>query len=307
MRTILFNILFLFSLGVWSQDSFFEDLKRSIRYDKYVLEDHSSSGNGGNFEIGPISGGGTSEGRRAVQGGPSHKSNAPLKDLYEDFEYDPDFDPDEDAKSLSDKEKYSKDGGKAMDSDKNPFNKDKEDLRDNDNKQSSKPEPLIDDRDTSINKSQGSANLFMVLGIIAAAILIAYIIYRVIQSKNASGDTKLSAILEGEDTSPAEISKTELELALEAAIKKGDYRAAIRVYFTFIMKDLFEKRLIAWEKEKTNLQYLREMSASPYYQDFSSCVNIFEVVWYGKRPITESEFTTLSANFKKLLTELGVR
>lgn len=305
MKTILFSILFLSSLVVCSQDSFFEDLKRSIRYDKYVPDENGTSEGGNTFELGPIDGG--ASGDRVIQGGPSHKSNAPLKDLYEDFEYDPDFDPDEDAETLSDIEKYSKDGGKAMDSDKNPFTKDNEDLLDKDNADTSEPTVLIDDRNESPNTNQSSANLFMVLGIIVAAILIAYIIYRLIQSKNASGDTKLSAVLEGGDMSPEEISKTELELALEAAIKKGDYRAAIRVYFTFIMKDLFEKRLIVWEKEKTNLQYLREMSASPYYQDFSTCVNIFEVVWYGKRPITESEFTTLSANFKKLLNELGVR
>lgn len=308
MRTILFSILLFCTLSVWSQDKFFEDLKQSIRYDKHVPQENSGSGGSGSFEIGPLNGGsGSVSSGRAVQGGPAHKSNAPTKELYDDFEYDPDFVPDEDAETLSDIEKYSKDGGKAMDSKKNPFKKDNKSARDSDNKDTDKPDVLIDDREESVNKSQGSANLFMILGIIVAAILIAYIIYRVIQSKNTSGDSKISSVLHGGDVSPEEISKTELELALEKAVKNGDYRAAIRVYFTFIMKDLFEKRLIIWEKEKTNLQYLRELSSSPYHRDFSTCVNIFEVVWYGKRPITESEFITLSANFKKLLNELGVK
>lgn len=155
----------------------------------------------------------------------------------------------------------------------------------------------------------GLGQVFLVLGILIIAVVVAYIVYLWLdgrESKGKKGEVKRVSV-EDEDISPAEIPKTELELALEKALKNGDYRLAVRVYFTFIMKDLIEKRWIEWEKGKTLSSYQNEMLKRKEHESFSKTVNLFEIVWFGKRRINESDFKMIEGPFKNLLNRLGVR
>ena len=95
------------------------------------------------------------------------------------------------------------------------------------------------------------------------------------------------------DWNPEVISKTELELKLEAAVAKGDYRECIRIYFTFILKELIRKGWIRWKKEKTNHHYVMEMSGKPNVLTFMECVRIYDLVWYGEYQIDEDIYELL--------------
>ncbi|MEX1000751.1 MAG: hypothetical protein WDZ35_01405 [Crocinitomicaceae bacterium] len=110
-----------------------------------------------------------------------------------------------------------------------------------------------------------------------------------------------------EDVNPTEIPLTELERMLQEAISRGDYRGAIRIYFIFIIRDLAEKKWIRWEKEKTNFQYLREMSGKAEFDDFNRSVSYFEVIWYGKRELDQQKFNQVKPSFTNLLNKLGVK
>ena len=101
-----------------------------------------------------------------------------------------------------------------------------------------------------------------------------------------------------------EIPKSELELLLEAALQKGDYREAIRIWFIFLIKELRHKNWIAWERKKTNVHYLREMSERRQYDAFSTTVRYFELVWYGKRQLSQVEYRALEPLFSQLLKEV---
>jgi hypothetical protein len=101
-----------------------------------------------------------------------------------------------------------------------------------------------------------------------------------------------------------EIPKSELELLLEAALQKGDYREAIRIWFIFLIKELRHKNWITWERKKTNVHYLREMSERRQYDAFSTTVRYFELVWYGKRQLSQEEYRALEPLFSQLLKEV---
>jgi len=107
-----------------------------------------------------------------------------------------------------------------------------------------------------------------------------------------------------EDLAPTEIPKTELELMLEKALANKDFRKAIRIYFIFMMKDLSEKGWIVWQKKKTNMLYLREMKGRPHYDQFKKVVSIYEVVWYGKREVSEADYKAVEPMLKQTLIDL---
>jgi hypothetical protein len=95
------------------------------------------------------------------------------------------------------------------------------------------------------------------------------------------------------DWNPEVISKTELELRLEAAIADEDYRECVRIYFTFILKELIRKGWIRWKKEKTNHHYVLEMRGRPEFQGFTQSVRIYDLVWYGEYNIDEDIYGLL--------------
>ena len=85
-------------------------------------------------------------------------------------------------------------------------------------------------------------------GLIIAGI--AFIIYLIIfqEGKDANKKVNIKDIIQ-EELPPSEIPKSELELALEEALRNQDYRKAIRIYFLFTIKDLSEMNYIFWKKE----------------------------------------------------------
>lgn len=143
--------------------------------------------------------------------------------------------------------------------------------------------------------------IFMVLMIIGLAILLYYLFV------NAPRDgKKITPLTDIEDLDPTEIPLSELQRLLQEALEKGDYRGAVRIYFIFIIRDLAEKRWINWEKEKTNMHYLREMTGKAEFEDFNRSVSYFEIIWYGKRDIDSAKFEQIKPNFTRLLARLGV-
>lgn len=138
---------------------------------------------------------------------------------------------------------------------------------------------------------------------IAILLLVGLIFYLFFKAPVSNEDKKVERDIE--DIAPTEIPKTELQLRLEKAIADKDYRKAVRIYFIFILRGLSEKQLINWEKEKTNFAYLMEIRKSKYYKQFDESVMLFELVWYGKREVTEEIYSKVEPVLKKLTNDLG--
>lgn len=152
----------------------------------------------------------------------------------------------------------------------------------------------------SLSMGSGVSNLLIVILIIALAALIFYLFFR----NPASPEKKVIPKDLEEDVNPSEIPKSELELRLEEAIRNGDYRKAIRIYFIFIIKGLSEKKWITWEKEKTNFAYLNEMRKHNLYTEFDQSVMLYEIVWYGKRKVDVGTYGQLEPIFKNLIKKI---
>lgn len=148
------------------------------------------------------------------------------------------------------------------------------------------PTPDIDIDAPSINPMFWKVLLFIIIFI--AVIWILYLIVR-----NRKPSNKKVAIDVENDWNPEVISKTELELRLEAAMADEDYRECVRIYFTFILKELIRKGWIRWKKEKTNHHYVLEMRGRPEFQGFTQSVRIYDLVWYGEYNIDEDIYELL--------------
>jgi len=93
------------------------------------------------------------------------------------------------------------------------------------------------------------------------------------------------------------IHETDLERFIREAKEKGDFALAMRLHYLAIIKELSLKKIIKWKRDKTNGEYLRELSSSPYFADFNEVTNIFERVWYGGGTIDRETFAAVEEKF----------
>ncbi len=98
--------------------------------------------------------------------------------------------------------------------------------------------------------------------------------------------------------------ESDLERYLREALENKDYRLAVRIYYLMVLKLLHDKELIAWKKNKTNMDYLIEMRNHPNYNQLSQQTLIYEYVWYGEQPIAEPQYKTVSQTFIQLLQNM---
>lgn len=201
------------------------------------------------------------------------------------------------SKDRKNRKGYEREGSDAEYGDKNdPGNKEKPEEREEINEL---PQPP---KIPSINLSP-LAWVVIAVGIL----LLIYILYKVISNMEMKKRKKVAPITREEEVfepEPTELPKSELELRLEAALAKQDYREAIRIWFIFLIKALREKNWILWEKKKTNSSYLVEMRNRSEYSLFSQSVLYFELIWYGKREISREEYLKLEPLYKNLLQQV---
>ncbi|PWN68173.1 DUF4129 domain-containing protein [Chryseobacterium phosphatilyticum] len=148
-----------------------------------------------------------------------------------------------------------------------------------------------------------SAKLTTTLVRLFAIILIGFLLYFVIRyvlgkdgnfifgKKNRKLDLNVEELHENihEINFPESIVKFEHE---------KDYRSAVRYQFLFILKKLSDKKLINWNPEKTNKDYVAELKAAHLKNEFSDLSYIFEYVWYGEFNIEEQSYQKFKNQFQ---------
>lgn len=150
-----------------------------------------------------------------------------------------------------------------------------------------------------------SENFWRILLIIIIAALAIFLIYWFIKNKKPR-EKKIAQDFVDLEWNPEIITKTELEIRLEEALLQENYREGVRIYFTFILKELIRKNWIYWKKEKTNHIYLLEMTGKPNAHLFGEAVRIYDLVWYGEYEIDRIIFEQLQPvlnNYYKMLSE----
>lgn len=149
-----------------------------------------------------------------------------------------------------------------------------------------------------------SPNFWKVLLIVILSLLLIFIIYLILKNRKPI-DKKLKMPPSDLEWNPEVITKTELELRLEKALSEKNYREGVRIYFTFILKELIRKNWIFWKNEKTNYDYILEMMGKPSINEFRESVRIYDLVWYGEYEINEAVFKQIEPKLNNYYQNLA--
>jgi len=94
------------------------------------------------------------------------------------------------------------------------------------------------------------------------------------------------------------IKHKDLLKLIKQAIDQKNYRLAIRFYYLNIIKQLEDNELIIWEQQKTNEDYIQEISKENIKASFKDLTRLYDFVWYGNFEIDETKFVKVAANFE---------
>ncbi len=104
--------------------------------------------------------------------------------------------------------------------------------------------------------------------------------------------------------SEKDINTTDFDKIISEAVRKGDFREAVRFLYIKLLKLLADKEYVEWKKEKTNKDYKQEMQKNKYAKEFSELTKIYEYVWYGEFDINQDSFNIIYSDYNKLYKRL---
>lgn len=139
-------------------------------------------------------------------------------------------------------------------------------------------------------------------GLLGALLLLAIVLF--IRKSNITLFSRSRRRFSEEEAVEAAAGPQDYDALAQAAVTGGDYRGAVRMRYLQTLHILQVKELIEPGKDKTNMDYLRELSATAFHQPFAALTRHYEYIWYGKVPLSNGQFAQLDeqfAEFKKSL------
>ncbi len=94
------------------------------------------------------------------------------------------------------------------------------------------------------------------------------------------------------------IRNKDLNVLLKEAIAENNFRDAVRYYYLLALKNLDEAQIILWEQQKTNEDFIMEISSGELKDSFAENTRLYDFVWYGDFGLTQEEFVQAEIDFK---------
>ena len=134
---------------------------------------------------------------------------------------------------------------------------------------------------------------YITLGLLLVAVLVLFIRKNDISFRWSSGNNGPH----GGFGAKAEEGPQNYETLAASAIADGRLRDAVRFRYLHSLQLLEARELIAPGKDKTNMDFLRELSRTAFHKPFAALTLHYEYVWYGKAPLSNGQFSLLDDQF----------
>lgn len=146
-----------------------------------------------------------------------------------------------------------------------------------------------------------------ILAIIAVLAMLTFLLYSFVgvqELKKGENRTFDPNAVINTQTVAEHIHEFDLSTLIQQAIQQQDYTVATRLYYLLAIKQLSAKDLIHWKKDKTNRNYLNELTNRSLKNKFRNLTNIFERVWYGEVVLDATIFADIQGQFKTFIGNL---
>ncbi len=144
-----------------------------------------------------------------------------------------------------------------------------------------------------------SRYIFIGLGVA----LILFIVIKIIGAEKIFAKKSKETILPY-DVITENIHEIDYEQELQRLVAERKFRLAVRLLYLRALKKLSDAEIIQWQPDKTNYNYLMEISKPELRNDFSQLTLQFDYIWYGDFPIDEVKFDPINQSFNQFNNQI---
>ncbi len=169
------------------------------------------------------------------------------------------------------------------------------------------------DWDLGLGENIG-ASFFKMLLMIVGILLVSVLVFRLaggtfetetnkknIVQKGVAGTVNIRNVEEN-------LHKSDMEILIDQSLADKNYMMAIRLYYLWAIKELSNKKLIKWKRDKTNRDYIREMRKTDLNKSFREVTRIFERVWYGQQEqLDQSDYLPIQKKLNDFVQQVKKR
>lgn len=113
-------------------------------------------------------------------------------------------------------------------------------------------------------------------------------------------ETSVEEVFEDEEN----IENNDFRALIEKAKNENNFRLATRYYFLWVLQMMSDRKLIKWNKDKTNYDYYKELAQKPIQKDFSNNIYLYDYIWYGELKINAEDFEKAEKTFQQTLNKI---
>lgn len=161
----------------------------------------------------------------------------------------------------------------------------KVDFKESDNKKDSlnKKEKKTKKERRTNSVSFSAGNLSWLWYTLAIAVILSVIFFLLpwMKTRNVKNELNEEILFGDENPDESALIQSNIRKSFQIAYDKGDYRVAFRLLYLDTLKRFVEKNWIVYRKEKTNFDYLMQLSNKPVYSAFGQLTLAFDEIWYG--------------------------
>lgn len=100
------------------------------------------------------------------------------------------------------------------------------------------------------------------------------------------------------------LTETDFEILIAKTLKNKQQRLAIRYYYLWLLKIMWEREMIIWDIEKTNQDYANELQNQSFKEDFTYLSYLYNHIWYGEFDMNISTFEKSKTAFELAIKKL---
>ena len=147
----------------------------------------------------------------------------------------------------------------------------------------------------------GFFEIFKYIIIGGAIVLVVFLLVKLL-GRDGPKNRKINPVSEMEmEEIENDLENAELTDPIQRAIASGNYTLAVRLYYLSLLKELSGKKIIRWKRDKTNGEYIRELSGTPLSDEFRDVTLVFERIWYGTVELSANDFSYVEMEFKSII------
>ena len=136
--------------------------------------------------------------------------------------------------------------------------------------------------------------IYALLGVLALYLVVRYISQAPLGQLFSKQEPEMPGAVWQEEN----LKEIDLEALLKEALNASDYRLAVRYQFLRLLKKLNQQGKIDYHPEKTNWDYLTELSDSTLKSQFSRASMIYEYAWYGEQRLNAETYSGIVSLFE---------